>query len=99
MRRILPKPITFEWDKGNIGKNWIKHDVTDQESEEPFFDPNRKIFRDQVHSGHEERFAIIGKTKQGRLLITTFTARRSRIRIISSRDVNRKEKPLYEKTT
>lgn len=99
MERILPKPITFDWDKGNVGKNWIKHGVTDQESEEPFFDPRRKIFKDQIHSGREERFAVIGKTKQERLLITTFTVRQSRIRVISSRDVNKKEKPLYEKAT
>ena len=94
---ILPKLIAFEWDKGNAGKNWIKYSVADKESEEPFFDPNRKIFRDKLHSEHEERFAIIGKTKQQRLLIITFTIRRGCIRVISARDVSKKEKPLYEK--
>lgn len=96
---VLPTPIEFEWDKGNIDKNLIKHGITDGECEEPFLDPGRKIFRDRIHSKNEERFAVIGKTKQERLLIITFTVRRDRIRVISARGVNRKEKPLYEKTT
>ena len=86
----------FEWDKGNTGKN-LKHEVEDQESEEVFLDDHRFIFKDRVHSQGEERFRIIGKTKKNRLLFVAFTVRGKKIRVISARDINKKEVYLYEK--
>ena len=87
--------IEFEWDKGNIGKN-KKHNVEDREAEEVFFDKKRFLFKDKIHSGIEERLRIIGKTKGKRLLFIVFTKRKSKIRIISARDINKKEVYLYE---
>lgn len=92
---IVTKPICFIWDKGNKDKNWIKHKVTDTESEEVFFDKNKKIFKDKLHSAGEERFIILGKTKKKRLLFIVFAIRNKKIRIISARDINRKERRLY----
>jgi len=89
------KVVEFEWDKGNTGKN-IKHNVEDKEVEEAFFDKAKKTFKDRVHSGQEERFRIVGKTKKGRILFIVFTIRKNKIRIISARDINRKEVRLYE---
>lgn len=96
---VIKEPVEFNWDKGNIGKNQKKHFVSEKEAEESFFDKKRKIFKDRLHSGGEERFRIIGKTKNDRVLFIVFTIRRKRIRIISARDVNRKEVSLYEKET
>lgn len=93
----LSEPIEFQWDQGNIDKNKKKHRVSDQESEEVFFDEKKKTFIDKVHSDKEERFRIIGKTKQQRLLFVVFTVRKGKVRIISARDINRKEVKLYEK--
>ncbi|MBI2600617.1 BrnT family toxin [Candidatus Daviesbacteria bacterium] len=88
----------FEWNNGNSGKN-KKHKVEDKEAEEVFFDENKVTFPDSLHStDNEERLRIIGKTKKGRLLFIVFTKRGQKIRIISARDINRKEVPLYEKT-
>lgn len=97
--KTLPMPIEFLWDKGNAGKNTEKHHVRNQETEEAFFDTYNKIFKDTLHSGQEERFRIIGKTKHKRLLFIVFTIRARKIRIISARDINKKEVSLYEKTT
>ena len=97
--KTLPKPLKFVWDPGNSSKNERKHRVSDQEAEEPFFDTKRKIFTDRVHSGKEERFRIVGKTKNQRVLFIVFTMRKGCIRIISARDINKKEVYLYEKTT
>lgn len=94
--KIIEKAFEFEWDKGNIGKN-KKHRVEDKETEEAFFDKHRFIFKDKVHSKHEERFRILGKTKRGKLLFIVFTKRGKRVRIISARDINKKEAYLYEK--
>ena len=96
---VIKEPLEFQWDKGNIGKNQKKHGVGENEAEEPFFDKKRKTFRDRVHSGKEERFRVIGKTKAGKLLFIAFTVRSKKVRIISARDVNRKEVSLYEEKT
>ena len=88
--------LTFDWDKGNIEKN-IKHRVEDKEAEESFFDKRKRTFTDSVHSQHEERLRIIGKTRVGRLLFVVFIKRGNKVRIISARDVNKKEVVLYEK--
>ncbi len=95
--RIDKGLLEFEWDKGNTGKN-RKHGVDDKEAEEVFFDKDKVTFQDTVHSTeNEERLRIIGKTKKARLLFIVFTKRGKKVRIISTRDVNRKEVPLYEK--
>jgi len=94
--RVLEDNFEFDWDRGNIGKN-KKHDVEDKEAEEVFFNGYKFIFKDKLHSKKEERLRILGKTKRGRLLFVVFTKRRKRIRIISARDINKKEVYLYEK--
>lgn len=94
---IVGKVFEFEWDRGNIDKNLKKHEVEDKETEEVFFDKKRFIFKDKLHSYGEERFRIIGKTKEKRLLFVVFTKRSKKIRIISARNINKKEVYLYEK--
>lgn len=89
--------LEFDWDKGNAGKN-KKHGVDDFESEEPFFDENKVVLKDTLHSHQEERFILLGKTKKERLLFVVFSKRKDKIRVISARDINRKERVLYEKT-
>jgi uncharacterized DUF497 family protein len=93
---IAPAAVEFEWDRGNSGKN-KKHGVEDSESEEVFFDEYKAALRAAVRSGGEERSILIGKTKKDRLLFVVFTLRGGKVRIISARDVNRKEAHLYEK--
>ena len=94
--RVVKKVFEFEWNKGNIDKNLEKHGVENKEAEEIFFDEKRFIFKDKLHSFGEERFRIIGKTKKKRLLFIVFTKRGRKIRIISARDINKKEVFLYE---
>src|SRR3990172_9418844 len=94
--KIFKKPLEFQWDKGKIGKNLNKHKVEDKEAEETFFDKNHKTFKDNLHSKGEERYRIVGKTKKSRLLFIVFTVRNIKIRIISARDINKKELHLYE---
>jgi len=91
----INKASEFLWDSGNSNKNLIKHNVSDLECEEVFFDPYKVILRDKLHSGKEERLVLLGKTKSERLLFLVFTQRNGKIRVISARDVNKKEKFLY----
>ena len=57
----------------------------------------KKNYRDIIHSGREKRYILLGATKTQRILFAVFTVRRGRIRIISARDLNKKELYLYEK--
>jgi uncharacterized protein len=94
----LPDVLSFEWDTGNEQKNWLKHKVTSEEAEEPFFSDDYIILEDKPHSrGGEERFILLGKTTQEKLLLMVFTIRGKKIRIISARVANRKEVGFYEK--
>ncbi len=99
MKINLPKPIQFEWDKGNETKNWMKHKVTREEIIEAFFDENKIVIDDIPHSTEEKRYIVVGKTKQERILYVSFTIRHKNIRVISTRDLNKKERKFYEKTT
>lgn len=77
----------------------VKHGVTDDECEQVFFDPLKHIIKDELHSEKEERYIILGHTKQIRLLFIAFTIRPGGIRIISARNVNKKERNWYEEKT
>ncbi len=90
----LDKIIEFEWDEANIN-HIIKHNVVVNEAEDIFFDPDNVLHEDINHSIAELRFLIIGKTRKGRLLYEIFTIRKKKIRIISSRDINKRELSLY----
>lgn len=96
---MLTKVFEFEWDQGNKKKNWLSHRVSNEECEEVFFDPFKKIARDVFHSDHEERYILIGQTKKNRLLFVVFTVRKQKVRVISARDLNKRERLLYEKET
>ena len=61
------------------------------------FDLAKKVLEDRLHSDKEKRYILLGKAKSGKMLFIVFTIRKEKIRIISSRPLNRKEKRLYEK--
>ena len=86
----------FDWDEGNESKNWIKHHVSRSEAEEIFFNMPLLISDDTEHSQQEVRFAAYGVTNEQRWLFVVFTQRENKIRVISARDMNRKERMTYE---
>jgi uncharacterized DUF497 family protein len=88
----------FDWDGGNSRKSADKHDVSQAEAEGVFFNDPLIVVEDSKHSETEPRFNALGKTAQSRLLHITFTLRQdgTLIRVISARDMHRKEKKAYE---
>jgi len=97
----FPKPLAFDWDQGNREKSLRKHAVDVLECEEAFHDNERVVFRDERHSHREDRYILLGQAKNRRLLYVVFTLRNqgTLVRVISARSVNKKENPLYEKTS
>lgn len=88
----------FDWDEGNIGKNWEKHRVTDEETEEVFFNTPVAFGSDAPHSQIEPRFYALGRTNRGRWLFVSFTLRGRLVRPISVRDMTARERRAYEAT-
>jgi uncharacterized DUF497 family protein len=88
----------FDWDDGNRRKNADKHDVSQAEAESIFFNDPLIVVEDPKHSEAERRFNALGKTTQNRWLHVTFTLRQNAtmIRVISARDMHRKERKAYE---
>ena len=88
----------FDWDEGNSRKSTDKHSVGHLEAEQVFIDPQLFTAPDEQHSQDESRFHALGRTSIGRLLQVSFTLREdgTKIRIISARAMNRKERAIYE---
>ncbi len=92
------KVTGFDWDIGNENKN-AKHGVTPAETEQVFLNEPLVVMEDLKHSDMEQRFHALGQTSEGRLLHVTFTIRTGKIRVISARDMHRKERAVYEQET
>jgi hypothetical protein len=85
----------FEWDTGNITKNWDRHQVSSTECEEVFLNKPLLLADDVRHSASEVRNYALGQTDNGRLLFIAFTVRGTRIRVISARPMSGKERQIY----
>lgn len=92
---LFPQFTGFDWDDGNRQKNWRRHKVAWWECEEVFFNQPLYVFQDERHSLAEERYYLLGKTHNHRLLFIVFTRRSSGIRVISAREMSRKERRVY----
>ncbi len=88
--------VGFQWDQGNIDKNLIEHEVENWECEQMFFNRPLLILEDPKHSISEKRWVVFGKTDAGRFLTVIFTKREDLIRVISARDMNKKERKFYD---
>jgi uncharacterized DUF497 family protein len=90
----------FDWDEGNSRKN-EKHGVSGGEAEQVFFNQPLLLLNDARHSHDEPRYHALGRSNEGRLLHLTFTVRMkgTKIRVISARDMHRKERAIYEQAT
>ena len=89
----------FEWDEGNLRKNWIKNRVSRGECEQVFFNHPLILSEDEKHSRQEKQQALLAQTDAGRWLTVIFTIRVRKIRVISARDMSRKERRFYAEAT
>ena len=91
--------VGFDWDEGNVDKSFIKHGVKPSQSEEVFLDEFLLVLADTNHQQVEHRWMAIGSTFQGLLLFVVFTVRGQKVRVISARMANKKERVFYEANT
>lgn len=88
--------MNFEWDENKAARNLSKHGVSFEEAKTVFDDPLYVDFYDPDHSDEEDRYIIVGESRRSRLLIASYTERGKTIRLISAREVTRKEREVYE---
>jgi hypothetical protein len=88
--------MEFEWDKTKTETNYKKHHVSFEEAATVFGDPLAITFNDPDHSINENRLITFGISKFNRLLVISHTERSGRIRIISARQMTKKERHIYE---
>lgn len=96
-RDRLKECTGFEWDDGNATKNWEKHEVSQSECEQVFFNRPLILRRDTKHSDREARYYVLGNTDAKRLLFVVFTILGEKIRVISARDMTEREEQRYQK--
>jgi uncharacterized DUF497 family protein len=92
----LSQPCQFDWDEGNFKKNLIRHGIECREAEEAFSDENSLLKDDIKHSLSEKKYYLVAKGNTNKLLTLVFTVRKNKIRIISARVANKKERSAYE---
>lgn len=94
--KTVSESCGFDWDTGNVTKNTVAHQISCEESEQVFI--NRPLFfiDDHKHSQKELRMKAFGQTDEGKLLTISFTMREKKIRVISARDMDKRERIVYE---
>jgi uncharacterized DUF497 family protein len=90
--------MSFDWDEEKAGENLEKHGVSFGEAQTVFDDPLYVDFYDPEHSHEEHRYIILGESRQGRLLLVSYTERGGVIRLISSRETTPAERRDYEES-
>jgi uncharacterized DUF497 family protein len=93
---LLAAATGFEWDDGNATKNWANHGVTQAECEQVFFQRPLLLAPDIPHSQREARYYALGQTLEARALFVVFTMRGTLLRVISARDMSRREREAYQ---
>ena len=95
MKQLIVKCEGFLWDEGNSDKNWIKHRVLKFECEQVFFNKPLVISDLEKVSDDEKRLYLLGRTDPDRKLFVVFTIRNNLVRVISARDMSKKEREIY----
>ena len=87
----------FEWDDANATKLWERHGVTPSEGEQVFLGRPLVAAPDVGHSQLEYRYYALGRTGLERRLFVVFTIRGDLIRVISARDMSRREREVFRR--
>ena len=90
--------MDFEWDLRKAETNFKKHGVRFSESLPVFEDDYAITITDDESDPDERRFVSMGVGVKGRVLVVVYSYRGSRIRIISARLADARERSQYEES-
>ncbi len=92
--------VSFEWDAEKAKANLKKHDISFEEACSVFCDQNAVEYYDTEHSNTEDRFLMLGLSEKLRILLISYTVRKTRstvtIRMISARKATKRESNHYK---
>jgi uncharacterized DUF497 family protein len=87
------KILHFQWDKKKDIANYQKHGIHFSEAATVFYDDNSREYYDPDHSEKEDRYLMLGMSRNLHTLVVSYCFREpdDTIRIISSRKANKTE--------
>lgn len=88
--------MDYEWDEEKAARNLEKHGISFADAATVFDDQLYVDFYDPDHSSDEQRYLVIGMSREGHLVIVSYTERNDVIRLISAREVTSAERKAYE---
>jgi uncharacterized DUF497 family protein len=88
--------VKLDWDIKKAAASLRKHGVSFQEAGTVFGDPMALTFDDPDHSVGERRLLTFGVTRTSKLLIVCHAEEAGVTRIISAREMNKRERRIYE---
>jgi len=83
----------ISWDQETVD-HISKHSVSPEEVEEVLFNDGTSPL---IMRGKEGKYLAYGKTAGGRFLLVVWAARYRKTKIITARDMSKKEKLLYKR--
>lgn len=93
----------FQWNETKAITNLRKHKVSFEEARSVFYDEFAIQFFDEENSESEDRFILLGRSNESRILIVCHCERTQgkkdkgeTIRIISARKATKNERKYYE---
>jgi uncharacterized DUF497 family protein len=86
----------YDWDLDKAIANFFKHGVTFDEAATVDDDPLHRTWPDRRHASDDARFVLVGKSREGLLLIVIASERGQRPRIITARRATKRERHAYE---
>ena len=87
--------MEFEWDEDKRMINILKHNIDFIDVIPIFDDPKRLNIIDNRKEYGEIRIRTIGQVQQELVIVVIHTDRNGKVRIISARRANKKEKEQY----
>ena len=88
----------FVWLRDILEKLIVKHHVTQDETEEIFFNDPQYRFVEKGHRSGEDVYSASGQTDAGRYLIVFFVHKPNNAALIlSARDMDGRERKHYER--
>jgi hypothetical protein len=93
----IQRMVELEWDDAKRQANIAKHGVDFVEVFELLADKSQVVLPDDRRAYGEARFVVLAANKTGGVRVLVMTPRADRIRVISVRPANGKERGFYER--
>jgi uncharacterized protein len=85
----------FEWNENKAEDNKKKHGISFEVAITVFDDPFALFYEDVLHSFGEDRYIVLGYSKNNKLIVVSFTFSDDKVGLISARLTTNNERKYY----